>query len=108
MQDPGPAAMKNYDEVPDFIDLDITCEKMSGSSGLSGFDSSALKNVLLVYGQASQHLRTIIAQFSQWLSNGNPPFATFRAALANRLIDMDKNSRCATNRYWRCLEKTSG
>jgi hypothetical protein len=56
IRDPGSAAMKDYDEVPDFIDLDITSEhvenvakKMSRSSGLSGFDSSALKNVLLSY-----------------------------------------------------------
>jgi hypothetical protein len=26
MQDPGPAAMKDYDEVSDFIDLDITSD----------------------------------------------------------------------------------
>jgi uncharacterized protein YsxB (DUF464 family) len=97
MRDPGPAAMKDYDEVPDFIDLDITSEhveniakKMSGSAGLSGFDSLALKNVLLMQGQASQRLRVVIAQFSQWLSNGSPPFAAFGAALANRLIAMDK------------------
>jgi hypothetical protein len=97
MRDPGPTAIKDYDEVPDFFDLDITSEhvenvakKMSGSAGLSGFDSLALKNVLLMHGQASQRLRVVIAQFSQWLSNGNPPFAAFRAALANRLIAMDK------------------
>jgi hypothetical protein len=98
MRDPGPAAMKHYDELPDFIDLDITCEhvenvakKMSGSSGLSGFDSSALKNVLLMHGQASSRLRVVIAQFCEWLSNETPPFAAFRAALANRLIAMDKS-----------------
>jgi hypothetical protein len=97
MRDPGPAAMKDFDEVPDFIDLDITIEhveniakKMPGPAGLSGFDSSALKNVLLMHGQASQRLRVVIAQLSQWLSNGNPPFAAFRAALENRLIAMDK------------------
>jgi hypothetical protein len=84
MQDPGPAAMKDYDEIPDFIDLDITSEhvenvakKMSGSAGLSGFDSLALKNVLLMNGQAIQRLRVVIAQFSQWLSNSSPPFAAF-------------------------------
>jgi hypothetical protein len=62
---------------------------MSGSSGLSGFDSSALKNVLLMHGQASQRLHIVKAQFSQWLSNGSPPFAAFQAALANRLIAMN-------------------
>jgi hypothetical protein len=97
MRDPGPAAMQHYDELPDFTDLDITCEhvenfakKMSGASGLSGFNSSALKNGLLMHGQASQRLQVVIPQFSQWLSNDNPPFAAFRAALANRLIAMNK------------------
>jgi mevalonate pyrophosphate decarboxylase len=58
MRDLGLAAMNDYDEVPDFIDLDITSEhvenvakKMSGSASLSGFDSLALKNVLLMHGQ---------------------------------------------------------
>jgi hypothetical protein len=93
MRDPGPAAMKHYNKVLDFIDLNITCnhvenvaEKVSGSSGLNGFDSSALKNVLLLHGQASQRLCVVITQFSRWLSNGNPPFAAFPAALANRLL----------------------
>jgi hypothetical protein len=57
MQDPGPVAMTDYDEVPGFVDLDITSEyvesvakTMSGSASLSGFDSSALKKVLLMHG----------------------------------------------------------
>jgi hypothetical protein len=92
-RDPGPAAMKHYEELSDFIDLDITSEhvenvakKMSGAAGLSGFDSSARKFLLLSHGQASNCLRSVIAKFSQWLSNDTPPFAAFRAALANRLI----------------------
>jgi hypothetical protein len=89
--------MKHYEELPDFIDLDITSEhvenvakKMSGAAGLSEFDSSALKFLLLSHGQASNRLLGVIAKFSQWLSNDTPPFAAFRAALANRLIAMDK------------------
>jgi hypothetical protein len=43
-----------------------------------------------MHGQASQRLQVVISQFSQWLSNGTPPFAAFRAALANRRIAMNK------------------
>jgi hypothetical protein len=89
---PQSQAVKHYEE-----DLDITSEhvenvakKMSGAAGLSGFDSSALKFLLLSHGQASNRLRDVIAKFSQWLSNDTPPFAAFLAALANRLIAMDK------------------
>ena len=97
MRNPGPTAMPEYDSIPELPDLDITAEtieivagKLSGSAGLSGFDSVALKNLLLHHGQASQRLRNVCASFARWLANELPPWAAYRAMLANRLVALDK------------------
>jgi hypothetical protein len=97
MRDPGPTAMPTYESTPDLPTLDITAEtvesvagKLSGGAGLSGFDSINLKNLLLQHGQASQRLRNVCAKFARWLANDHPPWASYRAMLANRLIALDK------------------
>jgi hypothetical protein len=97
MRNPGPAAMPEYDSIPELPDLNITAEtietvagKLSGSAGLSGFDSVALKNLLLHHGRASQRLRNVCASFALWLANELPPWAAYRAMLANRLVALDK------------------
>ena len=98
MRDPGPAAMPAYDELPAFVDLDITAdtvravaEKMSGGAGLGGIDACALKLMLLQHGGASQALRSSAAKFASWLSNSHPPWAAYRAFQWSRLVALAKN-----------------
>jgi hypothetical protein len=40
--------------------VENVAKKMLGSAGQSGFDSLALKNVLLIHGHASQRLRVLL------------------------------------------------
>ena len=58
--------MEDFEETPEFVDLSITAEHvekvashLSGGAGLTGFDSAALKGLLLAHGQASQRLRVV-------------------------------------------------
>ena len=60
LQDPGVEALHEFDSVLEFIDILITAEvvelvagKLSGSAGLSGFNSAALRELLLTHGQSS-------------------------------------------------------
>ena len=89
--------MQNYNSVPAFVNVVITEEnvektasKLSGSGGLNGFDSVALKNVLLQRGQASRKLRQTFAKFASWLANDFPPWAAYRALMWCREIALDK------------------
>lgn len=57
------------DELPALIDVDITsyhvmqaAKKVSGSSGISGFDSYQLQRLLLRYGKYSDDLRESFAR----------------------------------------------
>ena len=70
MQDPGVKSLVDFELLPEFIDISIMAEtmetvasKLSSGAGLSGFDSAALKNLLLVHGQASKHLLVAFAKF---------------------------------------------
>jgi hypothetical protein len=45
---------------------------------------------LLEFGAASRKLRTTVANFGEWLSNGYPPWAAYRALMAGRLMSLDK------------------
>ena len=63
---------------------------LSGGAGLTGFDSAALKGILLAHGQASQRLRVVFARFIGWLANGFPPWAAYRALLACRELALGK------------------
>ena len=63
LRDPGVEALHAFEAVPEFIDISITAEivklvagKLSGSAGLIGFDSAALRELLLTHGQSSRRL----------------------------------------------------
>ena len=47
-------------------------------------------NWLLRFGRESSKLREVIAKFAEFLANGYPPWASYRALLSNRLIAIDK------------------
>ena len=97
MGTPGPNALKHYDTLPSFIDLDITedtveqvASKLNGGGGLSGIDGFSARCLLLQHGKSSQQLRKAVARFASWLSNGFPPYAAYRAFQWNRLVALPK------------------
>ena len=60
-REPGPAALKNYPKLPEFVSLDVTedimektLRNLSDSAGLGGMDSLTLKYLLLQHGGASR------------------------------------------------------
>ena len=94
---PDAAELEAYDEVPDFVDLDITptvvekvARRLSGSAGPGGTDSIALQHWLLRFGESSKRLRAVVAEFAGWMANDSPPWAAYRALMANRLVALDK------------------
>jgi hypothetical protein len=85
------------DELPALIDVDITsyhvmqaAKKLSGSSGISGFDSYQLQRLLLRYGKHSDDLRESFARATRKLANSTVEWEEVRALKAKRLIALDK------------------
>ena len=50
-----------------------------------------LQHSLLSFGLVSGKLRQIVAEFREWISNGRPPWAAYRAMMSGRLIVLDKS-----------------
>ena len=64
--------------------------RLSGGVRLTGTDSVSLQHWLLRFGVASGELRLIVGDFVEWLGNGQPPWAAYRALMIGRLIALDK------------------
>ena len=86
-----------YKETPIFIPSNITeeavellAQKLSGSSRKVVTESEALQVWLLRYGEDITRLCTSKEDFVDWLSNGSPPWAAYRAFMLGRLIPLDK------------------
>ena len=96
--DPGEGeAFETYDRMECLVQLDCTeeivqdiVEKLQGGAGPSSVDALALKKWLLNHGAASQILREELAAWTEWLSNGHPPWAAYRAMMYCRLVALDK------------------
>eukprot|EP00957_Ditylum_brightwellii_P045845 3478240-Ditylum_brightwellii.AAC.1 len=95
--DPNCTAFEEYDRVPEVVPLDFTqgsvahvASHMCGSGGPLGQDAVTLSNWLLRFGVASEELREEIALLADWLSNGSPPWAAYRALIAGCLVALDK------------------
>ena len=80
-----------------FILVDITEEavesvahKISGGSGPGGTDLEAQQGWILKFSEDSTRLRTSVETFVDWLANGIPPWAAYRAFMPGRLIVLDK------------------
>ena len=65
-------------------------KKLSGSTGLSGVDSISMSYWLLKFGGVSASLRESIAKLVEWLANGYPHWAAYRAMMWSRLVGLDK------------------
>ena len=65
--------------------------RLSGGAGPGGTDSISLQHWILRFGAASRALRLIVAEMGEWISNGRPPWAAYRALMSGRLIALDKS-----------------
>ena len=54
-------------------------------------DSVRLQHWLLRFSVASGELRLIVADLAEWLVNGRPSWAAYRALMSGRLITLEKN-----------------
>ena len=50
----------------------------------------SLQHWLLRFGAANAELRLIVGDFVEWLGNGRPPWAVYRALTSGRLIALEK------------------
>ena len=95
---PTAACLTSYTGCPpELTPVDITDDtvtafagRLSGGAGPGGTDSVLLQNWLLRFGAASAELRRIVRDFVEWLGNGQPPWAAYRAMMSGRLIALDK------------------
>ena len=108
---------------PELTPVDITNDTMtavagrlSGGAGPGGTNSVSLQHWLLRFGAASSELRLIVGDFIEWMSNGRPPWAAYRALMSGRLIALDKKpgiKPVGVGETWRhlmvkCLLKVAG
>ena len=104
MRDPGPyteegGAFEPYPTEPaTTIPLTVSADlvekvasRLHGSAGPSGVDSVEFAHWLLHFGRESELLREEMAAWAVWLANSHPPYAAYRAMMANRLVGLDKN-----------------
>ncbi|KAI2492328.1 hypothetical protein MHU86_22234 [Fragilaria crotonensis] len=64
--------------------------RLAGAAGPGGTDAVDLANWLLRFGRESEALREEMAAWTNWLANTSPPWAAYRAVMANRLVALDK------------------
>ena len=95
---PTVACLTSYTECPpEFTLVDITYDTVMAvvgrllvGTGPRRTDSVLLEHWLLWFGAASAELRRIVGNFVEWLGNGRPPWAAYRALMSGRLIALDK------------------
>ena len=64
--------------------------RISKGAGPEGTDSVSLQHWIIRFGAASRELRLIVEVFGEWLCNGRPPWAAYRAMMSGRLIALGK------------------
>ena len=93
-QTPTAASLDSYpDRLPVLTPVDIIDDtvkavagQLSRGAGPVRTDSVSLQHFILRFGAASRELRMIFGQFVEWLGNGRPPWATYRALMSGQLI----------------------
>jgi hypothetical protein len=90
-------AFEPYPDLPAPVPVSVTQDDveaifpcLSGAAGPGGTDAVDLANWLLCFGRESEALREEMAAGTNWLANTSPPWAAYRAAMANRLVALDK------------------
>jgi hypothetical protein len=71
-------------------DVEAVSSRLAGAAGPGGTDAVDLANWLLRFGRESESLREEMAAWANWLANTSPPWAAYRAVMANRLVALDK------------------
>ena len=71
-------------------DVEAVSSRLSGAAGPGGTDAVGLANWLLRFGRESEALREEMVAWTNWLANTSPPWAAYRALMANRLVALDK------------------
>ena len=76
----------------DFTEDDVmwVASKLSGAAGALGAEAMELRNWLLCFGCVSEELRVVVARLDEWMANSSPPWASYRALMACRLVALDK------------------
>mmetsp|Transcript_6981 Transcript_6981/g.15290 ORF Transcript_6981/g.15290 Transcript_6981/m.15290 type:complete len:118 (-) Transcript_6981:1657-2010(-) len=83
------ASFEGYDECLDSVPVDCLGEivgemasKLRGGAGPGSVDAIAMENWLLRHGKSLQILREELAEWTAWLCNTMPPFATYHALMS--------------------------
>ena len=95
---PSAACLNTYaDKPPEMVPVDITDDvvwavagRLSRGAGPGGTDSVSLQHWLLRFRAANGELRLNVAEFGEWISNGRPPWAAYRAMMSVRMIALEK------------------
>ena len=70
--------------------VEQAAKKLSGSAGISGFDSHQMQKILLRHGKHSENLRESFAKAATKLANSIVEWDDIRALKAKRLIALNK------------------
>ena len=84
-------------------DVAKAAKNLGGCAGPTGIDGPMLRGWLLRKGIPSERLRIELAHWEEMISNGDPPFALYRALNYNRLLPANK---CPGVRPMICGETT--
>ena len=108
---PTAASMDSYPDRPtELIPVDIinnmvteVAGRLSGGAGPGGTDSVSLQHWLLQFRAAIGELRLLVADFTEWLRNGRPPWAAYRTMMSGRLIALDNQPGFRPVWVWKTL-----
>ena len=64
---------------------------MSGAAGPCGVTKQLLKNWCCRHDAHSEALRAELGEWTEWLANGSPPYAAYRAMICGRELPSEKN-----------------
>ena len=85
------------DRPPELVPIDITgntvtevAGQLYRGAGPGGSELVILQHWLLRFGAASRDLWLIVAELTEWLGNGRPLWAAYRAMMSGQLIALDK------------------
>ena len=87
---PTAAGLDSYpDRPPELTPVDITDDmvtavagRLSGGAGTGGTDLVSLQHWILRFGAASREIRLIVGYFTEWMGNGRPLWAAYRALMS--------------------------
>ena len=96
---PYAASLDAYlNNPPEMVPVDITDNMVAAVSGRllgeaepGGTDLVSIQHWILRFGVVSGELQLIVAEFLEWLCNGQPPWAAYCAMMSGQLVALDKS-----------------